>query len=56
MPKSPVKAIPDGMHSLTPYLTCDGASDAIEFYKKAFDAVEVRFHVRPTKAVNWETP
>ena len=41
MTKSPVKAIPDGMHSLTPYLTCDGASDAIEFYKKAFDAVEV---------------
>ena len=41
MPKSPVKAIPDGMHSLTPYLTCDGASNAIEFYKKAFRAVEV---------------
>ena len=41
MPKSPVKAIPDGMHSLTPYLTCAGASDAIEFYKKAFGAVEV---------------
>ena len=41
MIKSTVKAIPDGMHSLTPYLTCAGATDAIEFYKKAFNAVEV---------------
>ena len=41
MTKSLVKAIPDGMHSLTPYLTCHGASDAIEFYKKAFNAMEV---------------
>ena len=41
MTKSSVNAIPEGMHSLTPYLTCDGASDAIEFYKKAFNAVEV---------------
>lgn len=41
MTKSTVKAIPDGMHSLTPYLICAGASDAIKFYKKAFDAVEL---------------
>ncbi len=41
MTKSTVKAIPDGMNSLTAYLTCDGASDAIAFYKKAFDAVEI---------------
>ena len=41
MPKGNVKAIPDGMHSITPYLTCDGASDAIAFYKKAFGAVEI---------------
>ena len=40
MSKSAVKAIPDGMHSLTPHLTCAGATDAIEFYKKAFNAVE----------------
>jgi len=39
MPK--VKPIPDGMHSVTPHLICAGASDAIEFYKKAFNAVEV---------------
>lgn len=35
-----VKAIPEGMHTVTPHLVCDGAADAIEFYKKAFNAVE----------------
>lgn len=35
-----VKAIPDGSHSVTPHLVCAGAADAIEFYKKAFNAVE----------------
>ena len=37
---SKVKPIPDGMHSVTPHLICAGAADAIEFYKKAFNAVE----------------
>jgi len=41
MSKPAVKPIPDGMHSLTPLLTCAGAADAIEFYTKAFNAVEV---------------
>lgn len=36
-----VKPIPDGYHSVTPTLTIRGTSDAIEFYKKAFDAKEV---------------
>jgi len=36
-----VKPIPDWMHSVTPHLVCAGAADAIEFYKKAFDAVEL---------------
>ncbi|HTE16184.1 MAG TPA: VOC family protein [Burkholderiales bacterium] len=36
-----VKSIPDGMHSVTPHLICTGAADAIEFYKKAFNAVEL---------------
>src|SRR5580658_7520745 len=35
------KPIPEGMHSVTPHLICGGAADAIEFYKKAFNAVEV---------------
>lgn len=34
------KPIPDGMHTVTPHLVCAGAADAIEFYKKAFNAVE----------------
>jgi len=36
-----VKPIPDGYHSVTPTLIISGASDAIEFYKKAFGANEV---------------
>ena len=35
-----VKPIPEGMHSITPHLVCAGAAEAIEFYKKAFGAVE----------------
>jgi PhnB protein len=35
-----VKPIPDGYHSLTPFLTVRDADRAIEFYKQAFGAVE----------------
>jgi PhnB protein len=41
MTKTAVKAIPEGMHTLTPHLICAGAADAIGFYAKAFNAVEV---------------
>jgi PhnB protein len=34
------KPIPDGYHTLTPYLTCRDAASAIEFYKQAFGAVQ----------------
>jgi PhnB protein len=37
-----VKPVPDGMHTVTPHLVCDGAAAAIQFYIDAFDAVEVR--------------
>jgi uncharacterized glyoxalase superfamily protein PhnB len=37
---SNVKKIPEGMHSVTPHLICAGAAQAIDFYKKAFGAVE----------------
>ena len=37
---SNVKAVPEGMHTVTPHLVCAGAADAIEFYKKAFGAVD----------------
>jgi PhnB protein len=36
-----VKSIPEGYHSITPYLAVDGAADAIAFYKAAFGATEV---------------
>jgi PhnB protein len=36
-----VKPVPDGMRTVTPHLVCAGAADAIDFYKKAFNAVEV---------------
>ena len=35
-----VKPIPDGYHTLTPYMTVRDAKRAIEFYKQAFGAVE----------------
>lgn len=35
-----VDPIPKDMHTVTPHLVCEGAADAIEFYKKAFNAVE----------------
>ena len=34
------KAIPDGYHTLTPYLVLSDAAKAIEFYKEAFGATE----------------
>ncbi|MFB3922124.1 MAG: VOC family protein [Terriglobia bacterium] len=42
-----VKAIPEGMHTLTPHLVIRGAAKAIEFYKKAFGAQERSVHKIP---------
>jgi len=36
-----VKPIPDGYHTATPYLIVKNAAQAIEFYKKAFHALEL---------------
>ena len=36
-----VKPVPTGYHSVTPYLACGDAARAIDFYKKAFGAVEL---------------
>jgi PhnB protein len=36
-----VKAIPEGYHSVTPYLTVDNAAEAIRFYELAFGAEEI---------------
>lgn len=38
--KTKVKAIPEGWHSVTAYISVKGAEDAIEFYKNAFGAKE----------------
>ena len=37
----PVKPIPEGYHTVTPYLIVKGGAEAIEFYCKAFGAEEV---------------
>lgn len=41
MIQSHVKAVPDGMHTITPHLVCRDATAAIAFYEKAFGAVEL---------------
>jgi PhnB protein len=37
----PTKAIPEGYHTATPHLIVRNAAQAIEFYKKAFNAQEI---------------
>lgn len=41
MANTPVSPIPQGMHTLTPHLICADASAAIDFYKRAFGALEL---------------
>jgi PhnB protein len=36
-----IRPIPEGMHTVTPHLICAGAADALEFYRKAFGAIEL---------------
>ena len=36
-----VNPVPEGFHTVTPYVTVDGAAGAIEFYKRAFGAREI---------------
>lgn len=45
--KTEVQPIPAGFHTVTPHLVVKGASDAIEFYKKAFGAQELGRHLAP---------
>lgn len=42
-----VKPIPEGYHSVTPYLIVKGAAKAIEFYKQAFGATETLRMAQP---------
>jgi PhnB protein len=41
------KAVPEGFHTLTPYLTVRDAAQAVEFYKKAFGAEVRGIHYTP---------
>jgi PhnB protein len=36
-----VRPVPEGYHSVTPYLIIKGAAEALEFYKRALGATEV---------------
>ncbi len=37
----PAKHIPEGFHTVTPYLTCTPVGQVIDFLKKTFDATEI---------------
>src|SRR4051812_47963087 len=39
--KMAVKPIPEGYHTVTPYLIVNGGAQAIDFYKQAFGATEL---------------
>ena len=41
------KAIPEGHHTVTPYLCIKGAASALQFYKKAFEATELMRVAQP---------
>ena len=41
------KPIPDGYHTVTPYLTVQGAGKLMDFLKQAFDAKEIHCSTRP---------
>jgi PhnB protein len=42
-----VKPIPDGYHTVTPYLTVQGVSKLIDFLKQAFEAREIERMTQP---------
>jgi PhnB protein len=48
-----VNPIPEGFHSLTPALTVNDAAGAIDFYKRAFGAVEVSRAIAPDGVKVW---
>jgi uncharacterized glyoxalase superfamily protein PhnB len=46
-----VKPIPEGYHSVTPYLTVKGVDRLIEFLKQTFGAEEKERHLRPDGSI-----
>lgn len=47
----PVKPVPDGFRTVTPYLLVKGVASLIEFLKQAFDAVEIHRTALPSGAI-----
>jgi len=47
------RPIPEGLHSVTPHISVDGAAEAIAFYTKAFGAVEKQRAPDPTGKKIW---
>jgi PhnB protein len=46
-----VKPIPEGYHTVTPYILVQGADKLIEFIKKAFDAKETERYSMPDGSI-----
>jgi uncharacterized glyoxalase superfamily protein PhnB len=46
-----IKPIPDGYHTITPFLSVHGVAQVIEFLKKAFNAEEIEKYTRPDGSV-----
>jgi PhnB protein len=46
-----VKPVPEGFHTVTPYLVVKGVATIIDFAKHAFDAKEIERHARPDGTV-----
>ena len=44
---TPVKPIPKGYHTVTPYILVQDAAKLIDFVKKAFDAKETERYLMP---------
>jgi PhnB protein len=47
----PVRPIPEGFHTVTPYLVVPGVARLIEFLKQAFDAKEIHRSAMPDGTV-----
>ena len=46
-----VKPVPEGFHTVTPYLVLSGVARLIDFLKQAFDATEMHRSARPDGTV-----
>jgi PhnB protein len=49
--KGKVQPIPEGYHSVTPYLVVSGAPRVIEFLERTFHASEISRHTRPDGSI-----